>query len=335
MEESNNARFIPFDLIQKQLEGVISEQERILLGCWIAEDLENEKCYDEIIAVSADLSVLEHYKNVDVNHQWDRFNPKLDEVEDAWAEQQPSVRRLRQPWTIFTAAAVLLLIGTTCYLNFGRWMGYEVRLYGTAAKEPFLLPDSSVMILDPGSEAIFNKNTFLQQRTVKLLSGKALFDVRHLNTNSFVVQLENNYVRDIGTSFEIDLRSGDVEVLVTSGTVALSDAKGHKAKELILYKNEKGLFKKKTAMLSKIVVEASDAGGLAQKISYTNERLENICNDLSRRFQINVLVVGDSLKERKVTVYFEGQSLHEIVQILSKTLNLKWKSTKIGYSIYQ
>lgn len=337
MEENNTSRFIPYDLIQKDLDGVISAEERLLLERWLSEDVENPKLYNEVRTLSDDLIVLEHYKNVDTNSQWDRFKQRLDRAPATDEATLPTpMKAIWKPWMKLVAAAVLLMIGLACYLNFDRWMGYEVQLYGSVEQEPILLPDSSVLVLHAGAEASFNKRTFNQQRIVALKKGKAFFDVKHGRTSSFVVELAHNYVRDIGTSFEVNLLAEDVEVLVKEGTVALSGSKGPSAKELILQKNEKGFFKKETASLSKATPDnLENEHKVAQKLSYTNERLDNICFDLTKRFQSNVIVVGDNLKARKLSMYFDGQSLNEIVQILSKTLNVKWKASKKGYSIYE
>jgi len=337
MEENNTSRFIPYDLIQKEMDGTISKREGVLLERWISEDTENHRLYDEIRTISDDFIALELYKNVDTNSQWNKFKLQLDK-EAIVQDQEISIPigTILQPWMKFVVAAVLLIVGFACYLNFDRWMGYEIQLYGIAGQEHILLPDSSVMVLHAGAEASFNKRTFNRQRVVALKKGKALFDVKHVRTSSFVVELANNYVRDIGTSFEINLLAGGVEVLVKEGTVALSNGKGDAAKELILQKNEKGFFKKETAALSKVNVDELDkVYKVAQKLSYSNERLDSICSDLEKRFQTNIVVVGDNLKARKLSMYFDGQSLSEIVQILSKTLNVKWKSSKKGYNIYE
>lgn len=337
MEENNTSRFIPYGLIQKELDGVISAEERLLLERWLSEDLENRKLYDEVSMISSDLIVLEQYKNVDTNSQWERFKQQLDEKTIDKEELKPApIKMIWKPWMKLVAVAVLLLIGFASYLNFDRWMGYEVRLYGAAAEERIILPDSSVMILYAGAEAVFNKRTFDQQRCVELKKGKAFFDVKHEPKSPFVVDLANNYVRDIGTAFEINLLAEDVEVLVKEGVVALSGGKGPGAKELILQQNEKGFFKRETAALSKIDFGPLDNDHkVAQKLSYSNERLDNICLDLEKRFQSHIVVVGEDLKARKLSMYFDGQSLNEIVQILSKTLNVKWKASKKGYSIYE
>jgi len=176
MEENNTSRFIPYDLIQKELDGVISAEERLLLERWLSEDLENRKLYDEVSMISSDLIVLEQYKKVDANNQWERFKQQLDKKTSDKEEQKLTpIKTIWKPWLKLVAAAVLLLIGFASYLNFDRWMGYEVRLYGAAAEEPIILPDSSVMILHAGAEAVFNKRTFDQQRFVELKKRKSIF----------------------------------------------------------------------------------------------------------------------------------------------------------------
>ncbi len=336
MEENNTSRFIPYDLIQKKLDGTISEREGVLLERWISEDTENHQLYDEISTIFDDLIALELYKNVDTNSQWDKFKLQLDK-EAIVQDQEISIpiRTILHPWMKFVAAAVLLIVGFVFYLNFDRWMDNEIRIYGSAAQQSILLPDSSVMVLHAGAEAVFNRRTFLEERIVKLKKGKALFDVKHKAGSSFVVDLENNYVRDIGTTFEVNLLAEDVEVLVKEGIVALSSGKGDHSEELVLQKNQKGLYKKQTASLSKIDLSEQNDTEVAQKLNYSNIRLDSICKDLEKHFRENITVVGDSLKARKLTMYFDGQTIKEIVQILSKTVNAKWKSDKKGYSIYE
>lgn len=335
MEENNTSRFIPYNLIQKELDGVISAEERLLLERWLSDDLENHKLYDEVKTISDDLIVLDQYRRVDPDNQWHKFKLQLEKTKIEEEGQKKVIIRL-QPWMKFVAAAILIVIGVASYLNFDRWMGYEIQLYGSTAQERIRLPDSSVMVLQAGAEAVINKRTFHHRRVVELKKGKAFFDVNHEPGQSFVVDLANNYVRDIGTSFEVNLLNDDVEVVVKQGSVALSGGKGPGAKELILKKNEKGYFKQKTAALTKTEVGVlDDSPKLAQKLSYSNERLDSICLDLEKRFQTNIIVVGENLRARKVSMYFDGQSLNEIIQILSKTLNVKWREGKKGYSIYE
>ncbi|SUJ24392.1 Uncharacterised protein [Sphingobacterium spiritivorum] len=137
------------------------------------------------------LLFLEQYKNVNVNSHWDKFKLQFDEV-SVDQQEQVIVKRGWSPWMKLVAAAVLLLVGIFSYVNFDQWMGYEVKLYGTAKQERILLPDSSVMILYAGGEAIFNKKTFNEKRVVDLKKGKAFFDVKHEVNYPFVVNLANN-----------------------------------------------------------------------------------------------------------------------------------------------
>ncbi len=338
MEENSTSRFIPYSLIQKDLDGDISDREKLLLESWLSLDEGNRILFEKIRTVSSDLVNLEEYKHIDVDDQWDRFEWRIKDTDPKAVDLtlQTPVKTLWNPLMKFVAAAVILLFSFSLYVNFDRLMGFEVKLFAKMGTERVMLPDSSAMILYKGAEVVFNKRTFNKDRNVVLKRGKALFDVKHQVNNSFVVNLPDNYVRDIGTTFEVSVEADGVEVLVKEGTVALSSGKGEHAKELLLRKNEKGLFTKETALLSKVVFSDSVSSPmLAQKLSYSNLRLDSICADLEKRFQSNITVVGDRLKSRKLSMYFDGQSLSEIVQILSKTLDVKWKANKKGYTIYE
>ncbi|MGE8430838.1 MAG: hypothetical protein ACN6O7_23395, partial [Sphingobacterium sp.] len=106
MEENNTSRFIPYDLIQKELDGTISEREGVLLGRWISEDVENQELYHEVRSIADDLIVLERYKKVDTGSQWEKFKNKLNKTGD---HQKPeittAVRTIWKPWMKFVAAA--------------------------------------------------------------------------------------------------------------------------------------------------------------------------------------------------------------------------------------
>ncbi|SUJ24390.1 Uncharacterised protein [Sphingobacterium spiritivorum] len=57
MEENNTSRFVPYGLIQKELDGVISDQERMLLEHWLFENPENQNLYDTVRFIYSDLTV--------------------------------------------------------------------------------------------------------------------------------------------------------------------------------------------------------------------------------------------------------------------------------------
>lgn len=84
------------------------------------------------------------------------------------------------------------------------------------------LSDGSVVELNRGGE-IAERFT-AKERRVDLLRGEAHFSVTKNPARPFVVRASHVDVRAVGTSFNVDLESAAVEVLVTEGVVKLNPA---------------------------------------------------------------------------------------------------------------
>ena len=90
---------------------------------------------------------------------------------------------------------------------------------GTGEVRTFRLADGSRMMLDAQSAVSIALTD--DQREVRLLRGRAWFDVAH-EPRPFVVEVGSMRVRDIGTAFETGLRGDGGDVSVTQGLVELT-----------------------------------------------------------------------------------------------------------------
>lgn len=79
------------------------------------------------------------------------------------------------------------------------------------------LPDGSKAMLD--SEAAIDIAYSDGERRVRLLRGKAWFDVKHGDPRAFRVAALDGVTQDIGTAFEVDRDASAVTVSVTEGAV--------------------------------------------------------------------------------------------------------------------
>lgn len=83
-----------------------------------------------------------------------------------------------------------------------------------------VLEDGSSIDLNHGAEVAVDYTA--ERRGVKLLRGEATFTVAKNPTRPFVVHANGVDVRAVGTAFNVDLRAGEVHVLVTEGRVQVS-----------------------------------------------------------------------------------------------------------------
>lgn len=116
------------------------------------------------------------------------------------------------------AAVVALLVFSTGITT----QPEKILLASTKAGEikQVILPDSSVVILNPGS-ALYSNNP---ARREVFLEGNGFFKVKKLNSGKrFVVHANSLQVTVLGTQFNVNARSKQVEVSLTSGRVQVKE----------------------------------------------------------------------------------------------------------------
>jgi transmembrane sensor len=115
----------------------------------------------------------------------------------------------RRAWAgVLTA---VLLIVAFRYYGPVLTLPYEVRSYR--------LSDGSLMQLNGAS--IARPDMQARRRSVTLLRGEALFDIKHDPIHPFAVTAGSTTVRAVGTTFDVNLLASDVIVTVQEGSVEL------------------------------------------------------------------------------------------------------------------
>ena len=93
---------------------------------------------------------------------------------------------------------------------------------GAGQKSVIDLPDGTRVTLDADSavDVAFAEG----RRDVRLLSGRAFFDVAHDRARPFAVQAAERVVTALGTRFEVRLTPGALRVVLAEGSVSVSSA---------------------------------------------------------------------------------------------------------------
>ncbi|MEO7599511.1 MAG: FecR domain-containing protein [Opitutus sp.] len=131
----------------------------------------------------------------------------------------------RSPWRFATTAG----LAAACALLIAVWSQRTSPRESTPKTEQVaavatpvttrVLSDGSTVRLAEGSEIATSFTP--EERRVTVSRGEAYFEVTKDPRRPFVVQASKVRVQAIGTAFAVRLQSGDVDVLVTEGTVAV------------------------------------------------------------------------------------------------------------------
>ena len=239
-----------WDLIVKHFTDEITKSEEKELQEWVRADKENEgklNQVEQLLRLSE--SSFETY-TPNTEKEWEKLKAKI-EMEIT----QPKVRPITPTKWWRMAAAVLLLIGVGFLLKtiFEKDEMYaSVDVITKDSIMVFYLPDSSKIHLNKNSKFTYPEKLAGTDRTVTL-SGEAFFEVAKNASKPFIVQAGNTETKVLGTSFNVKAYEDDeeVEVIVVTGKVEFSSAKGEIENKVILEVNNKGTFNKAKGFLKK------------------------------------------------------------------------------------
>ena len=152
-------------------------------------------------------------------------------ADDVWQQTNLKVRRRRRRLGAAVGsllALCLVAVGAWHWSDRGRGAELAARSETPAFRAQVLMP--RMQHLPDGSTIEFKQDAQVQVafddrwRRVVLVQGEAHFQVAKDTERPFVVQVGSVEVRAVGTAFSVQLARGQVEVLVSEGTVAVEAA---------------------------------------------------------------------------------------------------------------
>lgn len=189
------------------------------------------------------------------------------------------------------------------------------------------LDDGSVIWLSSGTKLALDKDT--GGKTVARLNGEAYFDLVRNPKRNFVVNLGKFEVHDIGTTFNIrayesenristSLINGQINLVQESGTSVLTVKPG----EYVEY--DKSNNKMEVTQHDPSEITAWKDG----KFVFIDQSLGDICNELERWYNIEIIIEDKTLSEIKYTsVVKRSTTVEMVLKYLSVTDQIKYEIT--------
>lgn len=183
----------------------VTAEDRARFVLWKSASSRNARTYDDMLAVF---------------RECEARGPLVRAVSFGQSMNEAGRPRARPYLKALAAAATVAAVALA-----GAWwftLRPTTETFQTAVGEEATvhLPDGSTLELNSGSLA--RVVVARSRRVVYLDRGQAFFQVVHDASRPLAVFAQGALVRDVGTSFDVDIRPGDVRVTVTEGSVALS-----------------------------------------------------------------------------------------------------------------
>jgi len=183
-----------------------------------------------------------------------------------------------------------------------------------------LLPDSSIVILTPGSELIYPKVFDGAERVVQL-KGEAYFDIKHRDNLPFIIHSGRVKTVVLGTAFTIkSLNHDEVEVFVNRGKVRVDDGTQEIAvltanHKLIYHPQEDNIIHNEETQIVKNEFEWRDT-----KMEFDGMTFKDITKKLEDRYSVKIMFKESQVGDYQLSGMFSGmENLDEVLTILCKT----------------
>ncbi|WP_134088616.1 FecR family protein [Olivibacter sp. XZL3] len=221
------------------------------------------------------------------------------------------------------ASIILALgIGLFAYFHYAS-IGADIRedIPLTATENRYVvLPDSSLVLLRPGSEIHYNKKDFNNvDRQVRLI-GEAYFDVRQRAGKPFIILTDQMKVRVLGTSFTVKAypEQQNIVVNVKEGKIQMESDQNDLAiltagQQAIYSKREKSILKNKLAA-------AAPENWIARDMIFDATPFRELADRLENRYKVKIAFKNPALEKCPITGKFTGtEPLSLVLKIINQT----------------
>ncbi|MCD7935756.1 MAG: FecR family protein [Tannerellaceae bacterium] len=258
---------------------------------------------------------------------WERLFNRLDEeglIPAQTAASSPWLRRRGWQW----AAAVWLIGCGLTFLFYKPSPESDINLVTlkndqTTSTLVATLEDGSIIYLADNAELTYPES-FEEQKREVTLRGNALFDVTGNKKRPFIIHTLYTDVEVIGTSFEIkstDKENFQLSVLEGEVKVTLSNSQ----KEIFIRAGEAITVTPTGEWQYGSTISSAILQKMTYSLRFRNEYVEDIIRVINKNQPEITFEVNSSLAKHQLSVTFTGQTAEEMAEILSETLNAKYK----------
>ena len=236
---------------------------------------------------------------------------------------------------IIQLAASILVIATATlfYLNIENSESdvviSETVIYMTNSDQQKLitLRDGSTVRLNSNSTLTIEHGYNVEKRMVSL-EGEAFFDILHNPVKPFIVHSDKSIIEVLGTSFNVNLNSGQKEigVAVIEGTVSLRHSETATEKAVFL---KKGQYASLNSTTREIRI---DNYGTDNYLAWKSGRfvfeqltMTQVCIQLHRLYGVTCGFVGDKIENRELTADFSSKKVETTLSVIAATLDLRYE----------
>lgn len=318
------------NIIIKYLIGESTPEELEEIADWIEESEENRDYLFKLESLWRKKIEIKYSDNTKLNIAFAKFiqNNKLNKEEYT----SPPKNRFKIPaWLQYTAVACIAsILSIVIYriIPIQSPSNYTTIEVPRGQYSKVYLPDSTIVWINSETKLSYSDNYMTTKiRRVKL-EGEAYFNVKRDTKHPFIIQSKDINVKVLGTEFNVKSYDSDLETIVSlkSGSIEVSNNEVSKQ----IYPGQVLRVKDNKFTIDPNATAESSYSWINGELHFEEENFMNIIEALERKFNIDIHVNNESLKNRKLTCRIQkNTSLSEVLEILKNATDLKYEINQL------
>lgn len=317
-------------LIIGYLQNTLSKEDTHIFWDWVNTCQSHKKLFFEVKAIYD--ACLSKNQFLDINESWLCLLKKKQQTKRSFS--------LLKRVTSYAAVA-LLAIGITSLLFLGipnqaeTAVSHYIGGDGLEA-DVIVLADGTRVSLGTKTSFYYESDYGQSQRKV-FLEGEAYFDVASDQKKPFIVQINGQMIKALGTKFNIMAYPADSLFTTTLLEGSIKIASDHTS-ECILLKPNQQLILNRNNLTTK--VREVDAGQFISWISgyyyFPEQRLESILDRLTHVYGVSFTVHSEKLNNTVFTgTFYRGQSIKDIMEIIHLSVPIRYTIKDQHVNLYE
>lgn len=313
----------PYDiesLIASYLSGEASRDEIALVENWRNESDTNRRYFEQMKLIFEKAAATTISGEFDVDRAWEELRAKIpDRHKGKTIPLKPGFPDYKLFMRIAAGIVVFLAVGYFAYNFFRNDAATHLEVLAGKTTASDTLPEGSEVFLNRQTRIEYTFNERKNVHTAKVV-GEAYFNINHNKDRTFIVQADETFIKDIGTTFNVKAypEAATIEVVVEEGEVMFY-TEGNPG--IYLKANGKGIYDKKTRTFAVAEPEPNVTAYKTKFFSFSNHSLETVVKTLNDVYPTKI-EIGENLRECHLTVSFNDESIGEIANIIAETLGL-------------
>lgn len=310
-----------WELFVRRQANTISVEEDNILNTWKKTNPEDFRLFETIYRQTSAAD--------DINFSAEGDWHELKALIASESSHKPTAVKIF-PWIARVAAAVVLALGFIYIFYSQLQTDPQNRIMQTLVSTDYssikhvVLPDSSVIWLNKGSEILYPEE-FSSDARIVYLKGEAFFDVAPDQDWPFIIQAGNSKTTVIGTSFNLRAYSGEDEIRLTvvTGKVAfaLSD---DREKVIVTPGNMASLSNADLSIVSHYNPDINFLSWKTGQLIFNNDPMDQLIISLQRHYGRTISLGNSGLSECRFTGNFTDTSLADCLDIITRSLGCNY-----------